>query len=289
MSALLYSLAKLFPASQEQWDIQRPSKAVVASVRAHVRRRFGTIQASSDKARVKEPTRLGIALRPYEPGDPLRALSRMHLIRTNELVTRTDYAAGRRSCAILFHAYNNMVFSSADAAANKGQVALAVSALAEVVYESLAQACYFRLVREPDLGSVIAALGHSGGRTHDLVLVTDALFFSNTREATAMSLVEGVVKGGFSRVCVFVVRDPLEHPLDNKLSKRSAALRSFGNEDVAEEPLYSGEEYERNLRRQLEHLRTELLKVGAEIHVVTGRTAMEFVLDSVVNFVGRTS
>ncbi len=288
MPALLFELAKLFPARPEMWDLQKPSKAVAAGIHAHVRRRFGTLQTASDKARVKEPTRLGIALRNYEPGDPLRALSRSHLIRSNELVTRTDFAAGRRSCGIVFHAYENMPFAAADSVANKGQIALAVSALVEAVYESLAQACVFRVARERDLGPVLSALGTSGSRPDELFVITDLLFLSSSREASARSLMEGIVSGGFSRACVFVVRDPLEHPSENKLSKRSAALRPFDAQDLSFDVLYSGEEYQRNLRHQLEHLRFEARRVGVDAHFVTGRTSLESVLNSVAEFVGGT-
>jgi hypothetical protein len=296
MSGTLFDLARLFPGSPQEWDVAHPAKAVVAGIRAHVRRQFGTLQTAADKARVKEPTRLGVALRPYEPGDPLRALSRSHLIRTNELVTRTDYAVGRRTCAILFHAYENMHFQSPDAPANKGQVALALSALVEAVYESLAQTCLFRVVREKNLGDVVAHLGAGAKRPDDLIVVTDLLFWPHAMEASARGLLEGVVRGGFHRVCVFVVRDVFEHPVQNPLAKKSAALLPFASStrgvtergDASLEALYSGASYQENLKSQLDDFRQEANRFGVRVHVVTGENSMESVLGVVGGFVGST-
>jgi hypothetical protein len=288
MAGLLFDLAKLFPESPNQWDLSRPSKAVSAGLRAHVRRRFGSLQTAADVARIKEPTRLGVALRGYEPGDPLRALSRTHLVRTNELFVRTDYSAGRRSCLVFFHAYENMAFASAGSEANKGQIALAVSAVVEAIYESLAQSCVVRVVRERGIADVISAVGKSGSRPDDVVVVTDMLFLTAATQASTRALLESFVQGGFRRACLFVVRDILEHPSENKLGKQSVALRPFWSEEANAEPLFSGVEYEQNLVRQLEDLHREGRKLGVEVHVVTGRTHLESLIDNVGSFVGST-
>jgi uncharacterized protein (DUF58 family) len=286
MSGLLFDLAKLFPENADQWDLLRPSKALSVSLRAHVKRRFGVLQTAADMARIKEPTRLGVALRAYESGDPLRALSRNHLVRTNELLTRTDFAAGRRSCMLFFHAYENMVFASSGAHANKGQISLAVSALVEAIYESLAQTCVFRVVRERNIADVVSAVGNSGSRPDDVVVVTDLLFLTSSAQASTRALLDAFVQAGFRRACVFVVRDVLEHPVANKLGKQSVALRPFRSEDPNTEPLFSGEEYEQNLARQIEDLHRESRLRGVDVHVVTGRSTLEGLIDSVSSFVG---
>jgi hypothetical protein len=286
MSGLLFDLAKLFPENSEQWDLLRPSKAVSAGLRAHVRRRFGVLQTAADMARIKEPTRLGVALRAYESGDPLRALSRTHLVRTNELLTRTDFADGRRSCLVLFHAYENMIFASSESHANKGQISLAVSALVEAIYESLAQACVFRVVREHNIANVVSSVGKSGLRPDDVVVITDLLFSTSSVQASTRALLDSFVQAGFRRACIFVVRDIFEHPVANKLGKQSVALRPFRSEDPNSEPLFSGGEYEQNLVRQIEDLQREARHLGVAVHVVTGHSSLEGILDNVGSFVG---
>jgi hypothetical protein len=256
-------------------------------LRAHVRRRFGGLENASDFARIKEPTRLGISLRAYEPGDTLCALSRSHLLRNNELVTRTDHASGRRKVLVVFHGYHNMTFSAPGATANKGQVGLALSALVELFHEGLSQLCRFVVVTDSDLGAAVAALGAKGNRPDEIYVVTDLLFSSASRESATRELVEALVAGGHARAKLMVVRDPHEHPDDNQLTHRSATLIPFLGEDLTLDLRYSGDEYRRNLRRQLDDLHLQARKFGFSAHVFTGLSSPGSVFEFLTEQGGR--
>lgn len=266
-----------------------PARALNTSLRVRVRRSFGGILAAADMARVKSPQRLGISLRPYEVGDPMRTMSRAHLLKTGELMTRTDFSPGRQNCGVIFHGYENQEFKGLESLANKGQVGLSVAALIQTFHEYLSHSFDFVCLEDKDLGKALKLLSRRSSSWDYTYVISDFLFDSSSPTASADAFYEGMVSMGFKRGAAFVVRDPLEALWNNRLFDRSASLIPYmmdsPNDSLEEgaDYLYSGREYGRHLKEQLDDFSSRAQKYGISTNVFDGRASVESVLARIVN------
>ena len=214
---VLETLAACYPA--KDWAQGTGfARALPRSLRLPLGRVTGGLGAAGDRASPFGPTRLGLAVRPYEPGDPPRTLCVPSYARTQSLLTKVDRAPGRAQVEVVIATGPSMEFSSTSV--HKGQVALAAAALAE-----LGHGRGLRHVRtgflQGSLGAqTLAAWERRLRRAHLVYLIADFLpqgedWRAGTDELTALLL----GSPWCSKTVVVVVRDPLEwtdlspHPL----------------------------------------------------------------------------
>lgn len=255
-STLFANVGALFPEVPEEWgQVTHPARVFSGDLRIKIRRRFGSLTASSDLARLQSPHRQGVALRPYESGDSLRTLSRSHLLKRDEAWTRTDWAEGRQRCGIVLHGYPALAFRAPESEVNKGQVALAAAGLIELAHDGLGHGVAVKCIDYPDLDRGLMGLGSWLRRCDYLYVLTDLLFDSTSVAASGERLLNALIGTGKRRVFVGVVRDRLETPDGNRLVREGWELEPFEQLGNTFEVVYSGEEYGENLRRQLQSLR----------------------------------
>lgn len=255
---LFNDVAHVFPGTVDAWSaLRHPAQALRGEMRIALRRRFGGVTAASDLTRLQSPSRLGVALRPYESGDPFRALSRAHLLRRDEYWIRTDFAEGRQACGILFHGYESMEFRSETASVCKGQTALCGAAMVELAHDALGHSVSFRTTSGAELDDALASWTAGLRKLDFLYVFTDALFDPSSPDAAVEKLRRAIANLPIPRVAVCIVRDPLELPSDTELTLEGydlAPFREKGEGAPGGELRYSGQEYRRNLERQLNGL-----------------------------------
>jgi hypothetical protein len=283
---MLFDLAKRFPEDPAAWDITQPVRAIGKDLRIHIRRRFGTLQTAHDLARPRSPDRLGISVRPYEAGDPIRAVSASHLFKTDNLQTRTDFAPGRRSALVLLHLYENMRFLSNDSPAAKGRVALAVAGLIQAVHESLGQSCRVLPIQSWELDTALVNSTAQYRRANELYIISDLLFDNSSREAAVRRLRTSCLESKFANGYLVVVRDALEHPDENRLGEKSANLKPYAETWSADHPeLFSGLQYGENLRHQRAETAALADEMGLRFSLVSGSSAIEQMLGEIGSFI----
>lgn len=269
----LFDACTVFPSARENWIVPHPGRALPVHVRAKLRASFGSLFSASDLARLKTPSRLGIALRPYESGDALKTLSLQHYVRTQELATRIDTASGRATAGIVFHAYENMEFSSSNLG-NKAQLGLVLSAVLEVLHEAHLHHVEVLFVTERDFQVGLKKISQKIARWNFRYLISDFLYFENKEDALKPQIAQALQELGLSSSHVFIIRDLLEQPQNNQLSDVSDALIPFGESDHTTNQFFSGENFVKNLQNQLMHIERSLTSVGGHSLLVTGNTEL---------------
>jgi hypothetical protein len=274
----LSDFCTVFPDNPEDWPPAKLSSALPFPLRAKVKARFGSILAASDMARLKAASRLGVALRPFEPGDGLSTLSRSHLLRTGEVLTRVDFAPGRQKAGVIFHGYEDMRFRSSIQQPNKGQIALGVSAFLEAAHGSLSHEFQMLCFKSQELGKNIKELKKTIRGWNFCYIITDLFFDKVGLEASGTQLMNALTEIGVSKPLVFLARDPEEWPQASVPLSQQRLLKPFavGEEDPF---FYSGKEYVENLRLQFKLFNESLKTIGGEAHIVTQSTTAHEIVE----------
>lgn len=262
-------LAELCTAYPENCDapaIRHPGDALALAVRLKLRAQRGRLQSALDLHPQKTADRSGLGLRPYLPGDSLRALSGRHLLLQDELQTRIDVSPGRFCVSVFVHCYENMEFRSSDNLPNKMQTAWSIAGIVEQLHTQHAQKVNVFQLQGTDLSSALLEHRAHIQRSHFCYLVTDLLNITKTKTAAVEALTDTFRFINAPRGMVLVVRDPME---------TTDWAEANGQDRLSFEPLHSaqptagtsnspeyqaGEEYLRNIKAQLNELRSSLQK-----------------------------
>lgn len=284
----LIDLCTVFPSSDAFWPVAKPSRALPFEVRGRIHQWFGGVFAAADLNRRKAPTRTGIAIRPFEPGDPLGAISRAQLLKTGEVHTRVDSAPGRQRAVIVLHGYSQMTFKAEGQVANKGQLALGVGALIEAVHESLSHTCEIVCIKEAPLGEALAGLHAKLAMAHHSYIISDFLFDPKSRDAATLALHEGVLRSGAKRPFVFVIRDGLEWIENNPLQFEAQKMLPYSAGQSHLPARFSGADYIDNLRAQFERLNSVVASdLSGHLEAVTPASEVEATLEAILTHLQR--
>ena len=124
-----------YPSEQENWHNLKLAKALPVHLREILHTKIGSLFAANDLSRAKNSSRLGLALRPFQPGDRIKAISLGHFMRTDEIMTRIDNAQGQLTARIFCITTRSLDYQSEAAACTKGQIMLGVAAVLETLHQ----------------------------------------------------------------------------------------------------------------------------------------------------------
>lgn len=203
---LLGSFCGHYPADQDIWPRIKPSRALPHHLREVLLPRLGSVLASHDRSRNRSATRLGIALRPFQVGDRLSALSFQHLVRAGELMSRIDDAQGQATARIIVLTDPSLDFRSDDAACTKGQTLLGVAGVIEAIHSRQNHAVKFLFSSRQDLRAQLGAISQRRRSREVLYLLSDFLYGKLESDAQLLE------QSGLGPCSFFCVRDPLELP-----------------------------------------------------------------------------
>ncbi|NBW83589.1 DUF58 domain-containing protein, partial [bacterium] len=262
-------LCTAFPQTSDSQIVRNPGAAIPATIRCKLRSMRGHLQAALDYHPQRSPNRLGLGLRPYEAGDPLRSVSLRHWLLQDQFLTRTDVSSGRFHVSIIVHSYANMNFRSAEELPTKNQLAWVVAGLLQNLHEQNAQKVDVMIVHDADLGQQMSRLAARIRRSHFCYVVSDALFNSSAIEASGRDLAAAINLLRIRRGMAIVVRDPLESPTslqDNEIQTLAflppETKKILDSASTQNSQWHSGPGYVANLRIQLEDLGLRLQNVG---------------------------
>lgn len=268
------------------WQIPHPGRALPLSLRAKLRSNLGSIFAASDVNRLRAPSRLGVSTRDYMVGDPLKSLSLSHLVRHDSFQTRTDLAPGRASACVVFHLSDSMTFSSQ--ASNKGQLALTLAAIIEVLHEEWMHRFEVVYVRDENFSHGVEKLAPVLRRYQYRYFISDFFYEKSQAAVLEPNFATALHRHGLIKPCVMVVRDTLEWLENNPLTETNEELEPFGDEGGPK--LFSGAQYAAHLRSQLRFLSDSVLsEVSGTTLIATSDTPFSAVATKLLTFlsVGR--
>jgi uncharacterized protein (DUF58 family) len=267
----LAELCTAFPEKADAQTVRRPGTAIPATLRLKLRAQRGHLQAALDHHPQRSPDRLGLGLRPYEAGDPLRTIALRPLVLQEQLLTRTDSSKGRFHVTVVVHSYAHMNFKSDSNLPSKNQLAWAVAGLLQNLHEQSAQRVDILVIGDRSLPEGLLRHAAALRRSHFCYVVTDLLFDASARGAAVDSVISALNFIHLRKGMFIVVRDPLESPdsrqlqstLDKTLSLLPPDGQSFEKtESTANHEHQSGPLYAENLRIQLADLSVQLSKTG---------------------------
>ena len=266
----LAELCTVYPKLWSADPIPHPGHAIPMAVRLKLRAQRGWLQASLDTHVQRSSQRSGLGLRPYMPGDSLRALSLRHLLLQDEYMTRTDISPGRFHVSIVVHCYENMQFSSSEELPNKIQTAWATAGILENLHHQQAQKVDIIAINEHSLEKGLQKHSARLKRSHFCYVITDLLFNHASTSASSDSLAAALKRLRIPRGIVAIIRDPLESPdIEHNLQLATSPVIAFAppdshSSDTDESELKrqsnftSGLQYLANIKKQLNILETEL-------------------------------
>jgi hypothetical protein len=279
------SICGVFSAEQRFWPCPNASLALPFFFKASVQQRFGGAFAANDVHSRTTPRRDGVWTRRFQAGDPFHSLSKTHLMKTNEFLTRVDDSAGRQRAVVVFHSYVNLLYQSWSCKINKGQLANGVVGILEQAHRSVT---HFFKVLSFQTNNLFAECHFFSKdlRSADYVyFITDLLFDSCDMFAAAQQACDVIEHFHFKKVIFIIVRDPFELPL---FKQESVAMDSCDELIPWQESPhgqkikhFSGEVYFENLRQQIDFFTK---KVEEKHHLVTVLNAWDKVIPF-VNFV----
>lgn len=264
------NICSLFPNSLEQWPVPHASAALPFFIRARIREAFGGVLAASDLNRKTSPQRFGIAVRPFEQGDPISTLSRSHLVKSQQLFTKIDVSQGRQCAVVLLHAYENMLFASKPGGVSKGQLALGLGAVVQETHQSLAHAFSVHAIRSPNFYEGVLPLLGLLKKAHAVYIVSDLLFDSSALHASCRQVEHFLTHLPLKKVNFFVVRDLLEVVSPENSAQGVVQMFPYGSRDE-KVGNYSDALYFENLRAQLEEFTKKMEMQAHAVRLVTAQ------------------
>lgn len=269
----LEELALLFPNQISQWPVVAPSKALTFYIKTLIRNTWGKSFSANDFNKKYLPNRFGVFTRNFQPGDPLKTLSRSHLLRLNLFVTKLDVSPGRKNALVLFHSYHNMTFNSEFSKVNKGQLANGICAILEEIHKSLGQNFTIKTLHGEDFFAECVK-HHKTIRSYEKVyFLSDFLFNSENKEACAHE-VQNTIKYFHLKKCVFfIIRDPLE-TIENNVFNQAYELLPWSSSLSAEggggqKNLYGDIRYKDNLQEQISAIEEKIKETQNFSKVIT--------------------
>jgi len=283
---MLKYIAVNYPANKEEWErLHSPVYVLGSALRAKINKSFGGLISALDFNKLKNYDTLGVFLRPYMPGDSLKALDLAYYLKTNNLQTRIDWQAGQQKILILVHIYDNMSFKANDYEVNKGQLALCLAGIITSFHENLIQNVEIEYIKEDYIEKQINNIRKKIKNVQHLYIITDLLYNSSSSNASADDLL-GVLKNIYIKNCsLCIVRDPLEMPnnLNNKVKGRAFTSfideTNFKNQTIS---YYSGQEYTENLEQQYDYINKQMKHFGYKSKIFCGNTKVEELLNFIV-------
>lgn len=273
------TIARVFPKEEKYWPCMAPAKALPIFLRAFMREKFGGVFAANDIFKRNTPSRMGISIKPFEIGDPIATVSRNHFIKTTELLTKVDYAAGRQKVVVIFHNYSNMTYQSEHTTTNKGQLANTVLGILEEAHKG--QSHYFKVLAVTDSDLFVGCELYKKDLQHSeyVYFITDLLFDNADHFAAANTAVKILNTFHIKKAIFIVTRDPLEYTdIKNNIEELVPWTKKS---DSAKYHFFSGEEYLKNLSSQINFLKSIISQNNHLIKIVT---ANDHVLDF-INFI----
>lgn len=254
---LLEKIAQLFPNQISLWPVAMPSKALPIYIRTQIKNTFGRDFSSNDFNKKILPNRFGVFTRKFQFGDPLKTLSRAHLLRLNLFVTKLDVSPGRKNILVLFHNYENMTFMSHESKVNKGQLANALCAILEKIHKNLGQNFTIKPLQGENFFEECQKIQKIFRNYEKIYFLSDFLFNPHSIQGCAEDLKKTIQVLNLKN-CVFLfIRDPLEYVEQNnsqeiyELSPWSPIQNKFSRQN-----LYADNSYKYNLREQILCLET---------------------------------
>ncbi len=246
-----------FPTDPQEWPLIQPAKAIPLHWRQTLFARVGGILAASDRSRAKTSSRLGISIRPYQPGDRIATLSLPHLMRTDEMLARVDEAPGQFAARIFVIGTESLQFKSDYANCTKGQVALGMAGLIEAIHLRQNQSVRVIHCTRENLSSQLAFCLHPRLRTASVSVISDFLDNSLEQDLAAMR------QANLCAPAIYCVRDPIEEPSDSnplaELALQLVGAASGGSSDrgtaggtsnSSASSFFSGQKYLDNLKAE---------------------------------------
>jgi hypothetical protein len=242
--------------NQSDWPLVRPSKVIPLFWRELLFARIGNILAANDRSRAKSSSRLGLSMRPYQPGDRMATISLSHLMRTGETMTRIDESPGQFSARIFVICTPSLDFRSQGSTCTKGQLAMGVAGLIEAVHLRQNQTVRVIYCSREHLEAQVGY--HLGPRMAGSSVSVISDFLDNALESDLQTLKQGAVIGA----SFYCVRDEVETPAStNPLATRALKLVSASTTEAipgapatTDSPsAFSGPQYLENLMKESDH------------------------------------
>nr|BFD32447.1 hypothetical protein GTC16762_20650 [Pigmentibacter ruber] len=269
-------IASVFPMEEKYWPCVNPSKALPLAIRSYIKEKFGGIFSANDFFKKNSPSRLGIATRPFEIGDPIVTISKPHFIKTNELLTKIDFSPGRQKVIVIFHNYFNMAYFSEKSKINKGQLANGILAILEEAHKGLSHFFKILPVNTIDLFSGSKQYQTELQNAEYVYFITDLLYIHDNHLAAAKNVLELLKNFKIKKAVFLLPRDPLE---TTKLNENIEELIPWKNDINIKNNIYFSEsEYYKNIENQITFLRNEVKQNNHIVKIVTAE-------DKIGNFI----
>lgn len=275
---LLEEIAFLFPNQISKWPLAQPAKALPFYLRTFLRNSVAKKISANDFNKKYFPHRLGVLTRNFQTGDPLKTLSRSHLLRLNSFVTKMDVSPGRKKILILFHCYHNMTYHSHFSKANKGQLAHAICAVIQQIHTGLSQNLSIKALCERDFFGGCKQLQAEIKGYEKIYFLSDFLFNSESIDACAQEILKTITYFNLKKSVFFILRDPLECP-DSLTSYKTDELLPWDEEKVEQKNRYSDAYYAENLKRQVSEIQEKISSTGNFSRVMTNLNSLSDLLD----------
>ncbi|APJ03563.1 hypothetical protein [Silvanigrella aquatica] len=270
------TICEVFPKEEKYWPCPNPSRALPFFIKSYLRQNFGGILAANDLYKKNEPSRLGVATRQFELGDPISTLSKNHFIKTQDLFTRVDYGAGRQSAVVIFHSYKNMTYQSEFSGINKGQLAHGITALLEEIHKGLSHSFKIINIPEIDLFEGCKYVGKHFLQADFAYFISDLLFDSRDVFASANRALEIIQFFHIKKSIFIIARDPMEYPDENIKIEELMPWEQFHNYQNSH--YFSGKNYRENIQNQIKFLDEKLKEKEHYIKVVQSKqTIVDFI------------
>jgi hypothetical protein len=241
--------------NQSEWPLVRPSKVIPLFWRELLFARIGNILAANDRSRAKSSSRLGLSMRPYQPGDRMATISLSHLMRTGETMTRIDESPGQFSARIFVICTPSLDFRSDGSTCTKGQLAMGVAGLIEAIHLRQNQTVRVIYCSREHLEAQVGF--HLGPRMAGSSVSVISDFLDNALESDLQILKQGAVIGA----SFYCVRDEVEaaastNPLATRALNLVSASAAAGLDPAATAAVpstFSGAQYLENLMKESDH------------------------------------
>ena len=279
------SICGVFPKEEKFWPCPHPSSALPFFIRSYLRQHFGGIFAANDLYKKNSPSRLGIATRPFEIGDPISTISKNHFIKTQELLTRVDYGSGRQRAIVIFHSYPNMTYHSELSAINKGQLANGITAVLEEAHKGLAHSFQIIKVTNHDLFEGCKLIGKQFHNADYAYFISDLLFDTSDTHAAANSALE-IIKFFHLKKAIFIIaRDPLEYP--NEETAVEELIPWDQNKSIMNSIYFSSNAYYKNIQNQIDFFNHKMTGNKNLIKVVHSKESVRSFIDFILKDIFR--
>ncbi len=279
------SICDVFPKEEKFWPCPHPSSALPFFIRSYLRQHFGSIFAANDLYKKNSPTRLGVATRAFEIGDPISTISKNHFIKTQELLTRIDYGSGRQRVAVIFHSYQNMSYQSELSFINKGQLANGVTALLEEAHRSLAHSFQIINVTNHDLFEGCKQAGKQFHNSDYTYFISDLLFDTSDTLSAANRALEIIKFFHLKKAIFIIVRDPMEYP-NNEVEVEELIPWNY-NKNFKSALYFSGNSYYNNIRNQIDFFNKKMTGNNNLIKVVHSMETVSNFIDFILKDIFR--